>query len=221
MNKNNIPYFNEIYAMYPYGSRVYGTFRPDSDYDYIVILNTERTQEQIIKNKDSFNIISKKEFQIALNNHETWALECYFLPESQVVIKPKEPWNFIFSVDKLKTYFIQKMNQEWLKSETKFSKQNILAAKKSLFHAFRVGLFGLQILKYNKLVNYEEANPLWNFIINQSKTNWNYYKLLLNSSYEKLKNNLHNSIYTLDIKEIVPYIPIVTKRRIYTDSKND
>ena len=44
--------------------------------------------------------------------------------------------------------------------------------KKSLFHAIRIVMFGIQISKYGKIVDYSAANHIWEEINNNESTNW-------------------------------------------------
>jgi predicted nucleotidyltransferase len=219
MNRQKVPFPDDVYALYPYGSRIYGTFRPDSDYDYILVVN-KGASTQIVLDKNSYNVISREEFQKALNDHETWALECYFLAPAEVLVHPKEPWKFNFSADKLKTYFLEKMQLEIERAEKKFKMLNFLSGKKSLWHSMRVGIFGLQLLQHKRIVSYSEANPLWMSILYNPSTAWKDYEILYKPIYEALRMAVQKS-QQIKASSLFPIMKSNTKRRTFMDSKKN
>ena len=84
-------------------------------------------------------------------------------------------------------------SNSWVRCKKKLTvetDQSAIAIK-SLFHSFRIPMFGIQIAKYGRIVDYTEANDLW----------YNDIKLLLledrswNHVYDVYKGR-HNALMT-------------------------
>jgi hypothetical protein len=114
----------------------------------------------------------KEEFIDKIQEHEISVLECLFLPKCMVV---KESEKFVFNLDlsKLRKSISQKSSNSFVK------------AKKSLFHSLII-IFGIQMAKNGKIINYSEANKYWNEIVLCENNNWDYYK----NKYKPIYNNL-------------------------------
>src|SRR5262245_52840301 len=90
----DLEYFKATYGLrdcdvliVPYGSRVYGTHKEDSDYDYIAIIPAKRftdTGTEYFRNNTNVHIYNRYDFQKQLDGHKIHALEAYFLPDGLV-----------------------------------------------------------------------------------------------------------------------------------------
>ena len=69
-NDHNI----DAIKVYQYGSRVYGTNKPDSDYDFIVITENEPNQTNYTWDNIDVTVYSIKSFQDRIDRHEISAL---------------------------------------------------------------------------------------------------------------------------------------------------
>jgi len=220
---DQIPFVDKLYAMYPFGSRVYGNIHEASDWDYLLILKKPAPVQQLIKGQLSFTIQTKDSFQQALDQHESIALECYFLPPTKVDFKPIVPWIFQLNKDKLKSAYDNKITECFLKAEKKINSENLLVGKKVLFHAIRVALFGIQMLKNGKITNYKEANEIWKSIINNESVSWEDYENTYKPIYLKVRNWFLNSKLNENISTLIRMLPveepIKMRRRTYQDSK--
>lgn len=159
------------YNIYRFGSRVYGTHTPESDHDFIVVSDTEKDYE-IHKDKFSINYWSHESFDKRLSNYDIDALECYYLPE-KFILKYLLPLNQShlelhelgskpMNLPKLRDSISEKASHSWVKAIKKFQVENDLkAARKSLFHSFRIIEFGTQIARERKIVDYSASNSLW------------------------------------------------------------
>jgi predicted nucleotidyltransferase len=158
----------DILAIYPYGSRVYGTASETSDYDYIVVtkgafLKSGAFKQNAISSDDrkiQAVLYSRTGFIDALNNYEMGVIECIFLDSSQVLLSKWpfriQKWDAKEMVDKV----IQKASASW-HIASRQSKDGFKAiAKKGIFHSLRILMFGLQLKEYQTIYNYSEANEL-------------------------------------------------------------
>lgn len=202
MSKNN-----KIWALYEYGSFVYKTNRPDSDYDHILIYeNYDQhdqfdkevvcdTDEGIRKLKHSFNAMGKEAFQKALDDHEIYALECLFLPEKHIVKEPPEPWKFTLDLAKLRASISEKASHSFVKAKKKIMQGDILIGKKSLFHSLRILNFGAQLAVSKEILDYQSPNWLWEEIFAEPSENWEDYQEKYKAKYNMLATHfrLHAS----------------------------
>ncbi len=149
---------SELIVIYPYGSRVYGTHGPGSDHDFIVVYGGEDkskdAQQYDSYSKDitvtTYHIDSWQEH---LRNHKIFAMECHdlFEPEPMVIDLPL-----------LRKEISSKASNSWVKCKKKLELHDeYYIGIKSLFHSFRIPMFGIQIAKHGQIQDYSVANDLW------------------------------------------------------------
>jgi hypothetical protein len=159
----------EVLAIYPYGSRIYGTASETSDHDYIVVtkgafLKSGAFKQNAISSSDrkiQGVLYSRSGFTDAINNYEIGALECLFLNPSDVVLNK---WPFKvqkWSEKEMVSKIIQKASASWHIASEQSRGGWKDRAKKGVFHALRILMFGIQLKEHQKIVNYSEANDLW------------------------------------------------------------
>lgn len=184
---------NDILNIYPYGSRVYETTNTDSDFDYIIVSNaTENPKVQFEENNNNYTIYSSNEFQKQLLEHEISAMECIFLPNN-LIIKNKISFDFKVNKHILRGSASKKASNSWVKCKKKLTVSkdyNPYVAKKSLYHSLRILIFAIQIAKFNKIVDYTEANDFYTKIFNKNSNDWNDFKVTFQPIYNKLKSEL-------------------------------
>ena len=151
---------SDIYEIYPYGSRVYGTNSEASDYDFIVVYtgDYEKDSQQYDSHdgRNSAHTYSVQKWKEHLVAHKMFALECTFLQG------PYQKMPFILDKTALRVEVSSKTSNSWVKCKKKLEVENDYPTGiKSLFHSFRMPMFGIQIAKYGKIVDYSEANRLW------------------------------------------------------------
>jgi predicted nucleotidyltransferase len=175
---------SNVIAMFPYGSRVYGTNSFYSDYDFIAIISGTETQDSLQSSCHNYNlsIYSEESFKDQINRHKIAALECIFLPED-LCLKRQSNFDFKFSFKLNKSILIESISEKsshsWVKAKKKFEVEkdrDIYIAKKSLFHSLRIIDFGMQIAKHNKIIDYTSAHYLWSEIYEDKEENWQHYK---------------------------------------------
>lgn len=159
----------EILNIYPYGSRVYGTFNEESDYDFIVVakpaflsdgsfkMNAKSSEDRKIQ----IIMYSRTGFIDAINNYDMSALECLSLEENQII---RKIWQFKINKinsKELAKKVIFKSSNSWHLAEMQSKGDLKRAAKKGIFHALRILDFGIQFKKNNKIVDFSSCNDLW------------------------------------------------------------
>ncbi len=181
----------DVVCAYLYGSRVYGNFRNDSDYDYIVILHPNKRKEQFSDNLINVTFYSLGEHSVRLTNNEPSAMECYFLPKEFVL---KEDWMSIINVVhfKLRESFSAKASNSWVKAKKKLTvteSYNDYVGKKSLWHALRLLDFGTQIARDGRINDYGSCNGFYDEVMycNDWNEMFEKYKKLYNKKSSEFK----------------------------------
>lgn len=161
----------EILCIYSYGSQVYGTASKYSDHDYIIVaknsmLNSGAFKNNAISSSDytiQGTLYSRGGFQDAINNYSMPAMECLSLVQDDVLLR-KWP----FKVQKWDSKeMIDKVIQQASASRHIADKQAKTSdgefkdrAKRGMFHAIRILMFGLQLKEHQKIVDFSAANEL-------------------------------------------------------------
>ncbi len=189
------------YALYPYGSRVYGTAQADSDWDFIAIHPDAGKGEMEDDGLINLKVMSPEHFQSLLNQHNISTLECFFLPPEDILVKPTEKWKWTLNPSKLRGSISKKASNSWVKAKKKLIEPYEWAegenkrGRKSLFHSFRILMYGIQIAKDGGIHNYEEANWIFEDIMTDPSDDWENY-------YNKWKSK-HNELST-EFRKLAP-----------------
>ncbi len=160
----------DILETYMYGSRVYGNFRKNSDWDFIVILKDgKKLSEQFSDNLININFYTATEHLERLNEMEISALECLYLSE-QFILKKNSNLYESFKLDliKLRHSLSAKSSNSWVKAKKKLTvpaDYNDIVGKKSLWHSIRIIDFGIQIATKCSIVDYGSCNYFYDEIM--------------------------------------------------------
>jgi predicted nucleotidyltransferase len=152
----------QVHSVFPYGSRVYGSERADSDHDFIVVADgcvdgTEHRSEAL-----NIHTYLPETFAHDLAEHRIHALECHFLPRSQCMVE-RVSRPFDLDIARLRHAISAKTSHSWVKAKKKLTVevgQEWIGAK-SLFHALRIAQFGIQIARDGRIHDYAGACGYW------------------------------------------------------------
>jgi len=159
---------DDIIAIFPYGSQVYGTANRFSDHDYIIVakstLASGAFRDNAVSNADytiQGTLYSRAGFIDAINNYEMPAMECLSLEPEQVVLK-KWPFKITKWVEKdMAKKVIEKASASRFIADKNAKHDHREQAKKGMFHALRILYFGLQLKEHQKIVDFGECNKLY------------------------------------------------------------
>lgn len=171
-----------IVAMYPYGSRVYGNAKGNSDHDFIVVHNSDFPNQEVVYRDMNVHFYDVKTFQQALDDHEIWALECYFLPKD-TIIRDTNIFTFTLDKSKLRVNVSSKASNSFVKMKKKLIDGETYIGQKSLFHSLRMIMFGISIATEGK-IDFSIANKYFYDIINYD--DWE----ILKAKYQPIYNEL-------------------------------
>ena len=180
--------YNQVLNIYEYGSVVYGCNDEYSDEDYIIVFKSSLLPSGAFKDNAISSLdkniqgvcYSRSGFIDAINNYEIGALECLFLPEDKIIQKK---WNFGITKWDNKEFvkkIITKASSSWYFSTLADKQGNTPEVMVNIYHALRILYFGIQIKKYNKIVDYSSCNKLRKEIFDNHEIRPNdYYKRFL------------------------------------------
>jgi predicted nucleotidyltransferase len=157
-----------------FGSRIYGNFNKNSDYDYIAIGDKIKYQE-VIKGYINIHLFNERLFRSNLDDYDMRAIECVLAPQ---FAKLKESIKFNVKI-KPKTFrdsLYFQIDKNWRVGKKKFSESNIYGGKKRIYHSLRLLLFGIQLLESGKISNWSVANQFHQEISTDKHSDWDYYR---------------------------------------------
>lgn len=160
----------------PFGSYVYGKTTVNSDADYYIISDEFEGYENFKDtNGDDIHHVSFDYYKNMLDDHDIAALEIYSYSK-----EVEEFFDFNFDCSKLRKSISAVVSNSWVKSKKKMlvEKQDYIG-RKSMWHSLRILMFGVQIAKHKKIVDFSEANMYYDDIV------------LSNDSYDILKERYH------------------------------
>jgi predicted nucleotidyltransferase len=161
---------NDVLNVYAYGSRVYGTATPDSDYDYVVVHkaamigpNKNAFRENAKTSEDgTIQIInfSRTGFKAELQSFNISCMECISLPEEYVLQKKMDYKIDRFDMKEFISNVITKASNSWHLALTAHKDENYISAAKGLYHSLRILDYALQIKNSGKVIDFSTARNI-------------------------------------------------------------
>ena len=142
-------------------------------------MSSEDGQIQVIR-------YSRSGFLAAIDDYEIGALECLFLPEDKIVqekasfnIRNFDKPSVNYEVKRMVKKIITKASNSWFLANRHLenayladdagnaeeANERFFLSEKGYFHAIRILMFGLQIKEHRKIVDYTEANYIWDKLL--------------------------------------------------------
>jgi len=181
--RNNID--EPILKTYQYGSRVYGCHTSESDFDFIVVVESDKDLYYSVNYTDTnFTIYSESMFIKRIQEHHISALECIFQD-------PSDPYRKYFKLDKskLRRSISAVTGNSFVKCKKKLAQGDDYIGKKSLFHSLRILGFGIQIALTGKIVDYSAYNHFLYRILDMQTNDWEVYKKIFKPTFNRMKTN--------------------------------
>ena len=193
-----------VLNVYNYGSRVYGTHKPTSDYDIFIVMDTTDPPLEFFGDGYFYKynlhrgadydvvIFSLENFKTLLRVHMLCAIECIFLPSEFMPVNKVELRSFFmeeaFSIPALRKAIGHEASYSFNLAKKCISKQDLIRPRgterspqdtyrglKNLFHGIRYILFALQILTTKQVTDYHCANEYYFEIMTyMDHTDWSW-----------------------------------------------
>jgi predicted nucleotidyltransferase len=157
---------SRVFCVYIFGSRVYGTAGTKSDWDIIMVANNSVDSTELPGLKRglyNIHVYTPKKFKEDLDWHRINNLECIFAPD-WAKLKEDIKWDFKLDNAKLRHAISHISSNSFVKSKKKLAQNDYYTGIKSIFHSIRIPMFGLQIANFGKIVDFAEANYIWDDI---------------------------------------------------------
>jgi predicted nucleotidyltransferase len=148
-----------VKSIYLFGSRVYGTNRPDSDYDIILVGSSMLEASEIKGPKYNIHVHTPDKFKRDLYNHDVHNLECVYAPDGAIIYE-SERYPFSLDKNRLKKSFLSASHNSWIKAKNRIIECDIDGGVKSAFHSLRILAFGIQLAAHGRITDFSEANPI-------------------------------------------------------------
>lgn len=144
-----------------------------------------------------YEFITESTFLQMIDNNDIVALEAIFVPNGMwfgLTEKHFEYQNrFKLDLWKLRESVSSICSNSWVKCKKKLTVDkdyNLRIAQKSLFHSMRIYMFGIQLAKNGRIVDYCCAKQLWEDISKVEGPTWEYYKAAYQKKFNELRSEL-------------------------------
>lgn len=154
---------SRVFNVYIFGSRVYKTCSDKSDWDFIIVANNSVESTEIRSGDFNIHVYTPSKFQEDLDWHRINNLECVFAPD-WAKLKEDIKYNVKIDLPKLRHAISHISSNSFVKSKKKLAQNDYYTGIKSIFHSIRIPMFGLQIANFGKIVDFSEANYIWDDI---------------------------------------------------------
>lgn len=187
---------DKMVGVYLYGSRVYGTATETSDWDFVVILDKDGDfYDHYQDKKTDIHFMSPENYKKQLEKCDIMALECFY--QKDPILKYEV--EFTPSLPQLRKSISAICSNSWVKAKKKVNlegEDNYIGYK-SLFHSFRILMYGIYIARSNTIESYDSMNFIWETIMTRVKD-----KFTIEEIMEELKP-LHNQMAT-EFRSLAP-----------------
>ena len=144
-----------------------------------------------------YEFVTESTFLNMIDNNDIVALEAIFVPNGLwygLTERHFEYQNrFVLDLWKLRESVSSICSNSWVKAKKKLTVEkdyDLRIAQKSLFHSLRIYMFGIQIAKNGKIVDFECAKQLWHDISKVENPRWDYYKATYQKKFNELRSEL-------------------------------
>lgn len=195
----------KILKTYQYGSRVYGCHNENSDYDFIMVVESDKDLYYSVTYPDTnFTVYSESMFIKKIQEHHISVLECIFQA-------PNDPYRKYFKLDKgkLRRSISAISSNSFVKCKKKLSQGDYYIGKKSMFHSLRILGFGIQIALTGKIVDYSAYNHFLYRIMDMNTNEWLPYQKVFQPIFNRMKSNFK------------VFAPLQEERNIVVNLKKD
>jgi len=195
---------SRVFNIYIFGSRVYGTYNKDSDWDVIMVANNSVESTEIRNGLYNIHVYTPDKFQSDIDWHRPNNLECIFAP-NWAILKEDKKFNFKLNLAKLRHASSHVSSNSWVKAKKKLEVGEYYTGVKSLFHSIRIPMFASQVATDGKISDFECANFVWNKLTFSDLPHYMRNKEWSWSEIETEFKLLHNKVNS-DFRKVSPKV---------------
>lgn len=141
------------------GSRVYGTARPDSDHDVLVVGGLASGRDLRSRGDVQVTLLSRAAYEEALGDQRIFALEALFAPDEHRFVDEVR-WRWTLQRSKLATEVDERSRADLAKGLRTWA-DDPEKARKRIFHAIRVPTFAVQVVREGRITDFSAANDVF------------------------------------------------------------
>jgi len=171
-----------------FGSRLYGTDVPESDYDYVIVSDDVDNEYHYETYEVDLHIYSESKFRELLDAHDIQTLECYYQMDDEL----RAYLDFKLDKWKLRKTVSSIANNSYVKCKKKLLDGEDYIGLKSLFHSVRILDLGIQIARGEDPIDFTNRFEDYNYIM-KIGSDWD----KLNSEYKPVVNKLSSQFRKL------------------------
>lgn len=188
---------SRVFNVHIFGSQVYGTATPESDWDIIMVANNSVESTEQRRGLFNIHVYTPDKFKADLEWHRINNLECIFAPD-WAKLKETIRYDFKLNQSKLRHAISHVSSNSWVKCHKKIDiTDEYYIGIKSLFHSIRIPMFGTQIASLGRINDFECANWVWDKLTFKDQPY--YMRNKLKWTWEELDKEfrpIHNQVLT-------------------------
>lgn len=185
---------SRIHNVYIFGSRVYGTYTKESDWDVIVVANNSVESIEIDNGDLNIHVYTPDKFKKDLEWHRINNLECMYAPKWAILKEDIDyKTDFEISIPKIRHAISHISSNSWVKAKKKILQGDEYIGIKSLYHSIRIPMFAKQLMS-NGEIDFTSTIKLWERI-KSTDNNWD----SLSGDFK----SLHNKVLS-DFRKLAP-----------------
>jgi predicted nucleotidyltransferase len=175
----------KILKVYNYGSRVYGCNTENSDYDFIIIVESDKDLYYTVEKVNcNITVYSESMFIKRIKEHNISVLECIFQFKNDPYLE-----HFNLNKERLRRSISGVSSNSFVKCKKKLAQGDYYIGKKSLFHSLRILGFGIQIALTGRIIDYSAYNHYLEEIMDMDTNDWETYKMIFKPIFNRMKTN--------------------------------
>ncbi|MBK8253745.1 MAG: nucleotidyltransferase domain-containing protein [Polyangiaceae bacterium] len=152
------------------GSRVYQTAGPQSDVDYLVVLNAPDHKADLLFGPNiNVTLHGTRSFEKALNEGSVYAFEALFAPAPHRLVFTPQPFSYKFNPPNIVASAVARSKSDFEKAKKTYPDEPN-AARKKLFHSLRILLFARELVETAKLTRFDAAKDVFEEIMSHPAT---------------------------------------------------
>lgn len=185
----------KVKNIYLWGSRWFGSFHKDSDYDFFIIL--EGYEQEEVQNVHHYISKDGKHCDLCLYNydlfvgqlsHEMWAVPIFFVEEKEAILYSKLPFELKTMKLRRSVGLNVRINLEL--GMNQFQKDQ-LKCRKRIVYILRYFGFTYQIITFGKIVDWVQDLKFYQYLVKTTFKTWKDFEKEWIEIYKKFNSSLY------------------------------
>jgi hypothetical protein len=180
---------SDLQCVFIGGSRLWGTAKPSSDYELIVVSKEVQGKRCVHAGDGSIDaqLLGTDEYLFRIRQHRWLELITLWMPPDCVVMRKLDPPK-PFAVDPklLAATVAEETSKDWSRAQKYVQRKDLLRAKRTICHTLRMNMLAAQVAEHGKVTDLTAANELHAELQYIYETSWEYYDSVYGSQLRYL-----------------------------------